>query len=532
MNLHVAAAFAALALAAGASAQEMPISVGHDPQILIGTLALKAASLQVTSPSFAPGGEIPIASTQYGDNRFPGLNWSAGPKGTRSYLVILQGELGDAKAGTSVHLLLYNLSAATMSLPVGMTEAPTGASYGPNVHGAGASYAGPHTHDARRHAYHTQVFALDKLLRVGGQPDLATLKQAMRGHILAAGELVGYATGSDNMPVRVETGLVSGITGRDRSVMVYKGIPYAAPPVGPLRWRAPQAPIAWNGVRKANSFGPACPQPVGDMARNLAQSEDCLTLNIWTGANAVDEEKRPVYVWIYGEGFIGGTGASPEFDGEALARKGVVVVTFNYRVGVLGFLATPELSRESGHAASGNYGLLDDIAVLQWVQRNIAAFGGDPAKVTIGGQSAGAGSVGFLSMSPLAKRLFRGVIAESHARDPRDTELRYLSVSWRPLGSAEQAGQRYGEEHGAKTLFELRDMPWKKLIEGSNSIDSGVETGSTGKPPLFRPVVRTRRHSSRATTGMKLARCRKQRSPCCARARRRRARACPKPASR
>ncbi|MHB8287048.1 MAG: carboxylesterase family protein, partial [Caulobacteraceae bacterium] len=216
--------------------------------------------------------------------------------------------------------------------------------------------------------------------------------------------------------------------------------------------------------------------------------EDCLTLNVWTGAKSATE-KRPVYVWIYGGGFIGGTGSSPEFDGEGLARKGVIVVTFNYRVGVLGFLATPALSRESGHNASGDYGILDDVAALKWVQRNIAAFGGDPAQVTIGGQSAGAGSVGFLSMSPLAKGLFRAGIAESHARDPGDPELRYLSVSYRTLKAAETDGQAYAEAHGAPTLEALRAQPWQDLIKDSNAIDPHVQTGSDGEPPLFRPVI-------------------------------------------
>ncbi|SFO33815.1 carboxylesterase family protein [Sphingomonas sp. OK281] len=488
-------ALAALVGAVNTNAQSMPTSIGHAPDILISALPRARGMLLVTSPSFTAGGDVPRASTQYGENRFPGLRWSAGPAGTRSYVVVLQGELGSSHAaGTSVHLVLYNLPASTTSLPVGLETAPAGAAYGTNVHGAGAPYAGPHTHDASSHRYHAQVFALDHTLASNDAADLDALKRSIRGHVLAAGDLIGYAAkpldvSGDNAPVRIETGLVSGVPARKPGVTVYKGIPYAAPPVGPLRWRAPAAPAAWAGVRRADGFGAACPQPGGEMARGLPQSEDCLTLNIWTGAKPGSVEKRPVYVWIYGGGFIGGTGASPEFDGEALARKGVLVVTFNYRVGVLGFLATPELSRESGHAASGNYGLLDDIAALRWVQRNIAAFGGDPAKVTIGGQSAGAGAVGFLAMSPLAKGLFRAGIAESHARDPRDTELRYLSVSWRPLATAEQAGTRYAAAHGAGTLDALRAMPWQRLIEGSNTIDASVETGSSGKPPLFRPVV-------------------------------------------
>jgi para-nitrobenzyl esterase len=486
-------ALAALLLAGAATAQTMPTSIGHDRQLLIAATP-PAAKLRVTSPSFTAGGDIPLASTQYGDNRFPGLSWSAGPAGTRSYAVVIQGELGqDASAGTSVHLVLYDLPATTLGLPASMTALPGGGAYGANVHGPAAPYAGPHTHDATRHAYHAQVFALDTTLHVDAAADLATLRQAMQGHVLAAGDLVGYAAkpadAAPSAAVKIETGLVAGVPGRDGSITVYKGLPYAAPPVGPLRWRPPAAPAAWEGVRKADSFGPACPQPGGEMARGMPQSEDCLTLNVWTGARPGTAEKRPVYVWIYGGGFIGGTGASPEFDGEALARKGIVVVTFNYRVGVLGFLATPELSRESGHGASGNYGLLDDIAALKWVQQNIAAFGGDPARVTIGGQSAGAGSVGFLSMSPLARDLFRASIAESHARDPHDTELRYLSVSYRPLASAEQAGMRYAEAHDAHSLADLRAMPWQQLIEGSNTIDASVEAGGTGKPPLFRPVV-------------------------------------------
>jgi carboxylesterase type B len=292
--------------------------------------------------------------------------------------------------------------------------------------------------------------------------------------------------------VPTETGRVTGIPGRDPAVMVYKGIPYAAPPVGARRWRPPAPALAWDGVRKADQFGHACPQPVESDAAAQAMSEDCLTLNIWTG-DAPDSPPRPVLVWIYGGGFIGGSGSSPQFDGEGLARKGVVVVTFNYRVGALGFLSTPELSsesgRESGHRASGNYGLLDDIAVLKWVQRNIAAFGGDPTRVTIAGQSAGAGSVGFLSMSPLANGLFQRAIAESHARDPRDPELRYLSVSYRLLKPAEDAGARFVEAKGTRDLAVLRAMPWQKLVEGSNTIDPSIETLSTGKPPLFRPVL-------------------------------------------
>jgi len=474
-----------------AAAAPMPTIIGHDRELMIRALGSAPARLDVTSASFAAGGDIPREDTQYGANRFPGLAWSAAPRSTRSILVVMQGELvaDDPAAGTSVQLVAYNLPADSRGLPAGSLALPPGAAFGPNVHGPAAPYAGPHTHDAARHAYHLQVFALDATLPEGA--DWAAIKAAAAGHVLAAGDLVGYAAKPADAlsPVRLDSGMVSGGTGRDPEITVFKGIPYAAPPVGPLRWRPPAAPAAWAGIRPADRFGPACPQPGGEMAHGLPQSEDCLSLNVWTGAKAGEATKRPVFVWIYGGGFIGGTGASPEFDGEALAKKGVVVVTFNYRVGVLGFLATPDLSRESGHGASGNYGLMDDMAALRWVQRNIAAFGGDPAKVTIGGQSAGAGSVGFLAMSPLAKGLFRAGIAESHARYPRDPALRFLSVSYRPLDGAERAGDAYARAHGAASLAQLRAMPWQQLLEGSDTVDTAVETGTTGKPPLFRPVV-------------------------------------------
>lgn len=217
-------------------------------------------------------------------------------------------------------------------------------------------------------------------------------------------------------------------------------------------------------------------------------SEDCLFLNIWTGA-ASASERRPVLVWFYGGRFIGGAGSESIYDGEGLARKGLVVVTMNYRTGVFGFLATPELSKESGHNASGNYGLLDQIACLQWVRKNIAAFGGDPNRVTIAGQSAGAGSVLFLSDSPLAKGLYHRAIAQSGARFPNDPDLRGLATSWRPLKDAESAGVKYAEAHGAHSLKELRALSWQKLLEGSNANDEQVKVYGNPPPPLFRPVV-------------------------------------------
>lgn len=286
--------------------------------------------------------------------------------------------------------------------------------------------------------------------------------------------------------VQIDSGKLAGAPGRDPSVRVFKGIPYVAPPVGELRWREPKPVKPWRGIRDATKFGFSCPQHLRP-GQAMEMSEDCLTANVWTGARSASE-RRPVYVWIYGGGFNEGTGSDPQFDGEGLAKKGVVVVTFNYRVGPFGFLASPELSKESGKG-SGNFGLLDDIAMLQWVQRNIEAFGGDPARVTIGGQSAGAGSVGFLSMSPLAKGLFHRSIAESQVRYPRDPELRYLNTSWRSRGQAEAAGVKYVADKGGRSLKTLRQLPWQKLLEGSNVADESVDTGTAAKPPLFRPAI-------------------------------------------
>ncbi len=217
-------------------------------------------------------------------------------------------------------------------------------------------------------------------------------------------------------------------------------------------------------------------------------SEDCLNLNIWTGAGS-GVERRPVYVWLYGGGFSAGSGSDPSFDGSVLASKGVVVVTINYRLGALGFLATPELSEESDQGVSGNYGLLDQIAALKWVRRNIAAFGGDPRHVTVGGQSAGAGSTDMLSMSPLAAGLFQRSLAESQVRCPSDPELRYLGVSLRTMDAALQQGPAYGATKGATTLKQLRALPWQDFTDGASLKDETVDTKSVAKPPLFRPVV-------------------------------------------
>ncbi len=214
-------------------------------------------------------------------------------------------------------------------------------------------------------------------------------------------------------PLRVESGLLSSSlrSGEDGQVVAYKGIAYAAPPVGDRRWRPPEPPGAWSGVRRAEAFGPAAPQE-GERFARVPQNEDCLFLNVWTAARSA-EERRPVMVWIHGGGFSTGTGAAGLYDGARLAEAGVVLVTFNYRLNVFGAFAHPLLTRESPHHASGNYGLMDQIAALGWVKRNIAAFGGDPDRVTIFGESAGGRSVSLLMVSPLAEGLFHRAIVQS-----------------------------------------------------------------------------------------------------------------------
>lgn len=253
------------------------------------------------------------------------------------------------------------------------------------------------------------------------------------------------------------------VTGqRDGDLNIYKGIPFAEPPVGSLRWRAPQPVRPWKATLAATAFAPACMQTPNPSMNVPSQpvSEDCLYLNVWSPAAAA-KEKLPVIVWIHGGGFSFGSTAMSLFDGAALARKGVVFVSTAYRVGPFGFLAHPELSAESPHHVSGNYGLLDQIAALEWVKANIAAFGGDPARVTIMGESAGSISVSMLAQSPMARGLFNGIIAESGgafgaAGDPVMT-----------LAAAEKEGQAFAGVVGATTLEALRKMPANALIHSA-----------------------------------------------------------------
>src|SRR5580765_6785491 len=238
-------------------------------------------------------------------------------------------------------------------------------------------------------------------------------------------------------PVKIDAGLVASAKNSPNGVRVFRGIPFGAPPVGALRWKPAQPRAKWDGVRPGDRFGNVCIQPKGvgrlnvsvDMPDSPATSEDCLYLNVWTGATQANE-RRPVMVWIFGGAYTEGAGSSRHNDGEALARKGAVLVTFNYRLGPFGFFSHPELTKESGHDASGNQAVLDSLAALSWVQKNIAAFGGDSDNVTIFGESAGASLSAGLVGSPLSKGLFRRAISESGA---------WMGLSMAPMRTRQSA---------------------------------------------------------------------------------------------
>ncbi len=285
---------------------------------------------------------------------------------------------------------------------------------------------------------------------------------------LAFAMLAGPAVAHDAMPtVQVRAGTLSGVHDAKTGLDEFKGIPYAAPPTGPLRWKPPQPVQAWQGVRKADHFGPRCMQRAiySDMVfRSDGMSEDCLYLNVWTPSLASGKKKLPVLVYFYGGGFMAGDGSEPRYDGASLAQKGIVTVTVNYRLGVFGFLALPELAAESPHHATGNYGLLDQAAALRWVQRNIAAFGGDPKQVTIAGESAGSMSVSALLASPLSRGLVQRAIGES------GSVLGNLAP--RPRASAEKQGEAFEQHVGAHSLAQLRALPARTLLAAAG--DKGV----------------------------------------------------------
>jgi len=272
--------------------------------------------------------------------------------------------------------------------------------------------------------------------------------------------------------VRTEAGSVEGSTSTDGQVQIFKGIPYAAPPVGALRWKEPQPVATWQGVRKATEFGARCMQGnvFGDMVfRDAAPSEDCLYLNVWT-PKASPDGRLPVMLWIYGGGFQAGATSEPRQDGEHLAHKGVVVVSMNYRLGIFGFFSHPELTKESPHHASGNYGLQDQAAALQWVRKNIAAFGGDPENVTIFGESAGSFSVSALMASPASKALLHRAIGESGAFFGR-------TLPAKPLAESEQDGVKFAQSIGADTLEKLRGMTAQQTLDAASKDKNAFRFG-------------------------------------------------------
>ena len=291
------------------------------------------------------------------------------------------------------------------------------------------------------------------------------------------------------VPVAIDSGAIEGVI--EGAAKVYKGIPFASPPVGELRWRAPQPPAAWKGVRVADRFSPVCMQrgAYPEDAPPEPMSEDCLYLNVWVpvgvssgvNADASAGKKLPVMVWIHGGGLRNGSASTPLYSGAQLARHGVIVVTANYRLGALGFLAHPDLTRESPNQVSGNYGLLDQLAALQWVQRNIAAFGGDAANVTVFGQSSGAIAISALATSPLATGLFRGAIGQSGGL--------FEPIEFAPefaLKGAEEAGVAFAARLAAPplpTLPTLRSLPAADVAAARFSPNAVIDGYLLREPP-------------------------------------------------
>ncbi len=329
-----------------------------------------------------------------------------------------------------------------------------------------------------------QPLSLMRPLLPRTRPPVAAILLTLGGSLAALAAI--------DQPVKLDTGMVSGAPGKNADVRVFKGIPYAAPPVGDLRWKPPQPAAKWEEVRAAGQFGNSCMQggaggrgrggargarggaargggpkegaPNNDAPARAARgpagppnSEDCLYLNVWTAAKS-PSERRPVMVWLHPGGYTSGSGSSPATEGENLAMKGAVLVTINYRLGIFGFFAHPGLTAESPHHASGNYAFLDQQAALEWVQRNIAGFGGDPKRVLVFGDSAGSTSIGNLVASPLSKGLFQRALGESGA-------WLGLGIAAVPkLAEAEKAGVQTAERMGAKTLAELRAKPAAEVL--------------------------------------------------------------------
>jgi para-nitrobenzyl esterase len=284
--------------------------------------------------------------------------------------------------------------------------------------------------------------------------------------LLVINTVVAQPANERSLPqVKTANGILEGTN--ESGIHVFRGVPFAAPPTGDLRWREPQPIKNWSGVRKADKFGPRAMQlPVfGDMSfRSNGLSEDCLYLNVWTPSKS-GKDKLPVLMYFYGGGFMAGDGSELRYDGEAMARRGIVSITVNYRLGVFGFLSHAELTKESPHHASGNYGLLDQNAALQWVQKNIALFGGDPKKVTIAGESAGSFSVCAQMASPLSKNIIAGAIGESGS---------LLGNATATLQDAEKSGETWAKRINKNSLADLRAMDAEELLKSTASTGFGA----------------------------------------------------------
>lgn len=280
-----------------------------------------------------------------------------------------------------------------------------------------------------------------------------------------------YAQSTTDLQVQTTNGIVEGK--QEGPVRAFLGIPYAAPPIGDLRWKAPAPGALWKGVRQAKEFGARCMQTniYEDMVfRDPGPSEDCLNLNVWTPAKS-PKDKLPVMVWIYGGGFVAGASSEPRQDGAILAQQNVVVVSMNYRLGIFGFFVLPELVLESGRGSTGNYGLLDQVAALQWVKRNIAAFGGDPGNVTIFGESAGSFSVSSLMASPQAKGLIHKAIGESGGAFSR-------TLHYKSLDESSKDNSAFAKKAlGTASLKELRAIPADKILAAASKQEEGDDVG-------------------------------------------------------
>lgn len=292
--------------------------------------------------------------------------------------------------------------------------------------------------------------------------------------------------------IRVTGGPIQGVASPvDPSITLYKGVPYAAPPLGQNRWREPQPVVPWESIKVCDTTGPVCPQVAPDpryvnILKGWPQSEDCLYLNVFCPPKSNPDEKKAVLLWIHGGGFREGGAADPNFDGTGLAQKGVIVVVPSFRLGMFGFFAHPDLTAESKHHTSGNYGIYDTLEALKWIHNNIAEFGGDPGRVTVSGQSGGSAKTHILLLSPLTRGLLHGAIIQSGARSPREPALAVGAPSWRSLKQAEQEGVAVLKELGLPDIAALRAY---QDISRLAAMSLKRDTTRWGPPPFFRAVL-------------------------------------------